>query len=335
MEVVLRAESGTSIGRGHVVRSLALARALREVAGASCRLVSRSELGDGSVPVIPLPKEVPAEREGGFLAALRPRPDVVIADLFRPTQESFDGLQGDWLLVAIDDESPILFDAGLLVVPDLNDRFRHRHTPETPVLKGGEAIMLREEFDALPSHRLSPVLGHLLICLGGSDPVDFTGRLVGWLREGLPPSVERVSVLAGRNYRPVQSLEASLPADGRWQLLREVAAVASIMVDADAGIVAGGTLLYEAASAGLPVMAVSLNDAQAREVAVAAGAGAALDLGPVETATASGVAAAIIHLSPPEIRGAMSRRAAELVRPGGRIRVAHRILEAWRARSVG
>jgi spore coat polysaccharide biosynthesis predicted glycosyltransferase SpsG len=285
--------------------------------------------------VIKPPRDIPAEREWQFLASLNPVPEVVIVDLYRPSQSAFDGLQGPWTLVAVDDDSPLLIDADLLVVPDLNDGFTHRVTPRTAVMRGGEAIILREEFDALPPHRTAPALSHLLICLGGSDPADFTRCVTGWLRPGLPAGIDRVTVIVGKSYPHYEDLSASLPEDGRWRLLRDVPSVVPMMAAADAGLVAGGTLLYEAACTGLPIVAVSQNESQAREIRVAAGAGAAIDLGPVQTATAAAVQSALIRLGDPGLRAEMTRRAATLVRPGGRLRVAERIVHAWRARRSG
>src|SRR5262245_34580473 len=140
LNLTVRVDAGAEIGLGHLVRVQAVIEALRTLTPVSVTYITRLPLpGENTLQI---PPAVMAAEEGAWIAWKLPQTDVLLADLYHPTQAQLRSLRRfDWRLVCIDDESPFFFDCDLLVNPNLNTDFEHDRTQETNYLRGSEAIL--------------------------------------------------------------------------------------------------------------------------------------------------------------------------------------------------
>jgi spore coat polysaccharide biosynthesis predicted glycosyltransferase SpsG len=307
------------MGWGHLVRTQALGVALRR-RNVDCVLVTAAE-GPFELPHVTVAPHLAPELESTALQAQRP--DVVVADLYRPDERRLEALRGPWKLVCIDDEAPIEFDCDLLVNPSLDPDFVHRRAEHTQYMMGGEALLLRQQFQQLPLHPTRENARRLLVCFGGSDPVGMTRKTMGWLNEALP-GIERIQVIIGRGFAEAEALRAS--GGPRTELLHDVQNMAALFVSADLGVFAAGSLLYEAAAAGLPSVFISITDAQRREADAACTQGAGVHLGWYQDVSRPALLGALSGLLNAPARAALSASAQWLVDGRGCDRVADRIL---------
>ena len=318
--LALRVDASPEIGHGHVGRSLALGQALISY-GADPVVVARPPLPSVPLPVIEIPATITQKSEAAFLASLEPRPVAVIADLFRPTQDQVKELEkGPWALVFLDDGSPIEFGADLLVNPNLNRTHSHQYTHRTEYLCGAKALILRPEFHDVAPRTIRNRVSEVLVCMGGSDPGDATSRVVEALQAAFLQAMERFTVVLGPDYQG----DVASP-DDRFVLVKAVHDMSERMQAADVGVLAAGTLLYEAMSVGLPSILIELTPDQTREAMLAHEAGAAVRLGGPSEITATRLARALAQLDDSGTRQRLSTRARELVAQNNMDRLAHHV----------
>lgn len=334
MRAVFRVDANFDIGWGHLVRATAIADELTR-RGWKCILATRSDVDTPGVRKVSIPDGVMPGAEGEFLGSLALDPDVVIGDVRHPTQEQVTSLcSGEWASVFVDDDSTVAFDCDLVINPNLSTVFEHRISARTAYLRGGEYLILRPQFEYMGPHETRPDLGHLVICFGGSDPAGVTGRILSWYGSGgLPASITRVSVVVGQGAAVAGGFD-SLASDPRFVVLHEVEDMAGLMADADAGVLAAGTLAYEALAAGLPAALVSLDAAQSWEARAIAAHGAALDAGSADEFERAVLDRQLADLRARDARSGMSLRGQSMVDGRGRERVADAISEVVVRRSV-
>jgi UDP-2,4-diacetamido-2,4,6-trideoxy-beta-L-altropyranose hydrolase len=322
-EILFIADAGPEVGWGHYVRSRALA----------------DEMVSKGVKVhFYLRGKFPPHRQGddftlieagditAFLGKVQEKVDIVVLDLYQCSMDILKPLEGSRALVCIDDGTDLLFNGPLLVIPNLNEESVRPSTSRMKCISGSKFILLRPEFDRLPKRKCSPRLDHLLVAFGGTDPTHLTPHVVNLLKNELVLPCRRVTVLVGEDSQGTK-LESSIACDQRFALLRGVEDVRSILCDADLGILAGGTMLYEAAVTGLPTLVVSLNELQAREGRVFHEMGATLYLGDATELTADRLMCGLRDLNEMESRQKMADNAQKSIDGQGRRRVAEAILE--------
>ncbi|ODT77420.1 MAG: UDP-2,4-diacetamido-2,4,6-trideoxy-beta-L-altropyranose hydrolase [Pelagibacterium sp. SCN 64-44] len=362
MKVLLRADASLTIGTGHVMRCLTLARMLAgrgaEIAFA-CRahpgnLIAPIEAAGFQVHSLPLSGREDAEGpahaawlgghwqdEAGYLAGL-------VADA---------GI--DWVVVdhyALDirfEAAMIRAGASVMVIDDLADR-RHDcrllldqtfgraaadYLPLVPadarILCGAEFALLRPEFAAaapasLARRRAAPRIDTILVTLGGVDAGNVTGALLDGLAELPLPAATGIDVVMGATapWRDaVTARAATMPNPTRVHT--NVTDMAGLMARADLAIGAAGSTAWERCCLGLPSLMVVIADNQ-REIAKGlSAAGAAITLGRPEQADfVLRLRTAILALlESPQGLLALSEAAARITDGSGAMRVARAMLE--------
>jgi len=258
MKVALTPACWPGGGGGHVVRCLALARAL-EAEGASCAFVL-SSLG------------------AGVLARLGWTGEVHGIDDEAERLQTIHGLGAD--AAVVDDYS---LDAGfeaalacpVLAIDDLADRPHAcallldsgygraeadyaALAPGARLLLGPHYALLREGF-AEPDRLAREHARWVFVSFGLSDVEGITARAIRVLRPLAPETVFDVAL--ARDARSVDPLRAMAAADAGLVLHLD-ADVAPLMRAADLGIGAGGGMVWERRAAGLPQLVVTVADNQ-------------------------------------------------------------------------
>lgn len=243
-------------GGGHVVRCLALARAL-EREGAVCTFVTTAlgvdllaRLGwTGAVAI--------AEEEAVRLAAVHAvKPGAVVVDDYTLDAAFERELSG--VVLAIDDladrphVSALLLDSAY----GRQDADYAAWAPGARRLLGPGYALLREGF-AAPRREPSPRVERVFVCFGLSDVGGIAARAVRVLRPTLPEAAFDVALAADAPsvavLRALKHPHVTIHLD---------ADVPPLMRAADLGVGAGGGMVWERRAAGLPQLVVTLADNQ-------------------------------------------------------------------------
>ncbi len=299
-QLLIRADSGTRMGMGHVMRCLALALAWQE-RGGEATLLTCSE-GDGARRRF--------ARFGFRVMALRarhPDPDDLDATLrelerlkgrdpggprpwlatdgyfFSPAFHEAVRAAGFPLLVLDDIADQPRYVADLLLNQNLGaEHFAYDCAPETVRLLGTRYALLRPEFRHGETEKAEvPELARrILVTLGGGDPDNLTLRVLRSLQRTELPGLEVVAVVGGGNpHRDALEVVAGGSRDVSIRLVYDADNMAELMAWADLAVSAAGSTCWELAATGVPAVLLVAAENQ-REIATAlAQEGIAMNLG--------------------------------------------------------
>lgn len=282
MQVVIRADASREIGHGHVMRCLSLAASLRR-RGAEVRFFCRSleghafsTVGQAGFHCQPVGEDTPI-----------PPCDWLVVDHY--------GLDASWesaqrknakKTLVIDDLANRPHDCDVLLDQNLNPEGPARYLqwipPDCQQLLGPHYALLHKNF-AIERAGLVSRTGQIrkvLICFGGSDAPDATGRVVDVLAAAFPHLI--LDIVAG----PANTHAAQLQERCVWHPLITLSVavndMAQRMAHADLFVGAGGSMTWERAALALPGITLSIANNQAMLCAALAERGAGIDLGPIE-----------------------------------------------------
>jgi UDP-2,4-diacetamido-2,4,6-trideoxy-beta-L-altropyranose hydrolase len=302
------ASAGPTIGGGHLARALALAEADWQ-AGIDVEL----SLVEGSPG--------PAQRERLHAAGARLVPvdapntpgTVIVLDVPDPS-----ALAERWAaeaLAVFDDRESLRGRAGLVIQPSLPSWAGHA---EAGVVVAGfefapvARAVRRRRGAALATPLPSGRKPRLLVCFGGSDPDRVTERVV----RALATLDAEVDVVIGAGYRG--------PTDG-WPVApdRDPPDLVERLATADLALLGAGTMKFEAACLGRPMLLLAAADDQRPVGPPFAATGAARYLGDGRTIDPDAVAEAVrTLLADPVGLAALGSTAASLVDGVGADRIA-------------
>jgi len=274
---LFRADAGTAIGAGHVMRCMSLANAL-QARGAHACFVSL---------------DLPAHLESDLQAQgheVRRLPEAVRGDELGDARATLDGEQS--LVACVVDhyqlgrawEAEVMAHAPVLALDDLGRSHtsrwlldqnyyadpQARYGTGCPAsvqrLLGPSFALLRSEFaHARAIARVRDgILRHVLVFLGGMDSSNLTATALNAINLGLSPGVQ-VTVIAGASHPDLPGLRAWCDARGLAALHVQVSDMTPHLLSADLAIGAGGSSTWERCACGLPTVAICLADNQ-REV---------------------------------------------------------------------
>ncbi|HEX3916406.1 MAG TPA: UDP-2,4-diacetamido-2,4,6-trideoxy-beta-L-altropyranose hydrolase [Caulobacteraceae bacterium] len=276
--VLFLADAGPTVGGGHVMRCLTLARALTS-RGAECAFVeSRAAapiLRRFGWPQQTLLALVATENLSDLLQyagdfAGRFEPDIVVTDHYGVdgSHETALAWAGQRRVVAIDDLADRPHNCDLVVDPGYGrkaDAYAGLVAARTRVLAGPSYALVRPEFASARQRAMSRRakhgrIGRALVSLGLTDVGAVTGRVVQALQPMLGDV--RLDVVIGAGTPSIEALSALAASDRRIHLWIDTAEMASLMADCDIAIGAGGSSVWERATVGLPSATVILAENQ-------------------------------------------------------------------------
>lgn len=352
MTIAFRVDASLSIGTGHVMRCLTLARALR-ARGATCRFVTRALPGHLAAQIEaagfgltllpaatgPAPEAPPAHAAWASVdwatdaaetrAALEDRPDWLVMDhyAFDVRWQCAARPEGTKLMV-IDDLADRPHDCDILLDQNLGHTARDYDglVPEHCIrLTGPHHALLRPEFAqaraSVLAERLARGLCHLLITMGGVDLQDATSQVLRAVQGADLPEDMCITVVMGSRAPAldnVRALARDMPRP--TEVAVDVTDMAARMASADLAIGAAGSTTWERCALGLPTIIVQIANNQAGIAQELSDAGAALDPGPLNAPEfAKNLQAALAEV--PSQLGIMSDRAADICDGDGTARV--------------
>ncbi len=192
------------------------------------------------------------------------------------------------------------------------------------VLAGYEYVPLAERFRKLRGGPTAPEANEppiVLVCFGGSDPADVTGRVA----RGLADGPWRLDIVVGPSYAGTIDRQS---ADVR----RDPADLAAVMATSDVVVLGGGTMKFEAACLGRPMVLAAAADDQIPVGEEFGRTGAAVWLGDGRSIDRALIRSAVSKLlEDATARASVATRAKALVDGRGAERIAAAIVELSRS----
>ena len=215
------------------------------------------------------------------------------------------------------------------------EKLHYSCEPYTRLLLGTNYVLLRREFLAWKDwKREIPVTARrVLVTLGGSDPENFTFKVIQALQEVKVPGLEATVVIGASNPH-VDTLEAAVRQSRiPIRLICDARNMPELMAQADVAVCGAGTTTWELAFFGIPIVAFILAENQrlVAEQIEAYGLGKAL-AGKELTSTESVRKAIALLLKDAEFRRRAAAKGRQLVDGQGPQRVLASLAEANRPR---
>jgi len=254
VKVVIRADSGPTVGVGHAMRSGVLGAALRRrghtvtaVLGEVPMFVTvRYEASD--IPIVDI-------AGSGVDVVLGLQPDVVIVDGYRLDAEAAALDARDLPLVMIDDNNELPVELASVVVNQnlhaTGVEYPPAHRPDRRLLLGSEFALIRADVLAVERSGGSGVL----VAMGGTDPQRLTLPIVAGLLASTDVAVQAV---LGADHPDHADLAAMVGDRFRFADSDLVDAMSSARL----AVIGGGSTLWEVAVLGIPSVAAIVADNQ-------------------------------------------------------------------------
>lgn len=335
--ILIRADASPQMGMGHVMRMLALAQAWRRRDGdavfAAVELSEALKQRLEGFSVFENSGTIPGSVEdAAWTAALVQETGAswIVADGYSFGTEFQELVSRASARVAVVCDYPVdeAFACDVVINQNLSAGRNDYPSllPEAKGLFGSDFALLREEFVASPRKSRKPTIGvgkRLLITLGGSDPVNFSARLVRLLGPVAELEDWEIELLVGPGNVEREQLRALCQECPRITLTDAVADMGVLLEGVDAVLSAGGSTCWELCFRGLPMAVVSIAENQNAIVRALGEAEAAVDLGWHELVTDGDIISAVRGiLGDPEKRRALSATGLRLIDGRGADRVA-------------
>ncbi|MCC5450477.1 UDP-2,4-diacetamido-2,4,6-trideoxy-beta-L-altropyranose hydrolase [Rheinheimera sp. UJ51] len=294
MQVLFRTDASVTLGSGHVMRCLTLAKALTQQ-GANCHFICRNTSGNlinfirqQSFCVLVLPAKLNSEQEDALqtLAQLQQHYQLLVLDHYKLGYVFCQLLrQRCKTVLVIDDLANRSHDCDLLLDQNLLPNADARYTALVPQnckqLLGPNYAMLRDEFYQTSASRQQ---NHILVSFGGTDEHNLTALAINAIKQ-LKLEQVTADIVIGENNPWRIALEKQLASLPNMQLHVQSKNMATLLQRAQLMLGAGGTTHWERCISALPGLIVTMADNQQATTAYLDKLGACIWLGQVEDIT--------------------------------------------------
>ena len=266
--ILIRADANEQIGAGHVMRCLAVARALR-ARGEEVRFVTADRRADRllaryGLDAICLDLDRPdaaAETEQLSRLIRRLSPAALLTDSYAVAPPYFQALSPLVKTAYFDDLNAAVWDVDLLINYNIFSAafdYTGYGGTRTKLLLTPRCAPLREEFQNRPPHAIRETAEDVFVSTGGADPENVAERLLDRLCPVLPGLTFHFVI--GPLRPGIEALKKK--AGGNAVLHINETNMAALMRRCDIAVAAAGATLYELCACGVPTVAYTLADNQ-------------------------------------------------------------------------
>lgn len=335
--LLIRADAGSRMGTGHVMRCLALAQAWQEAGGqvlfveAQAAPTLDERLRNEGMEIAYLPDVgLGSKKDAAATAILAQQYNVewIIIDGYHFGAAYQKQLKeaGFRLLFVDDNGHADHYYADLVLNQNIHAEaaLYERREPYTRLLLGTSYALLRREFWPWRDwqREIPERARRVLVTLGGSDPDNVTLKVIRALQRLDDAELEAVVVVGGSNPHYDSLVTAIAESSTDIQLRRNVTNMPELMAWADLAVSAGGSTCWELAFMGLPNLILILADNQEAIAQKLDEAGAANNSGWFNDVTETTLHQELLKIMPAIKRRTMSRQGHNLVDGWGGLRVA-------------
>jgi UDP-2,4-diacetamido-2,4,6-trideoxy-beta-L-altropyranose hydrolase len=344
--ILLITDAGPSVGGGHVMRSLTLARALRD-AGANCVFVETPAVATvldafgADVARIATDEAAPAELTA-FAAQQAQAFDAVVIDHYGLSAADHRAIAAGRPTLVIDDlaDRPLAADLVLDSGPARKaSDYDGLVPPHAELLLGPNHAPVRPAFAALRKEALArradaPPVRRILVSLGLTDVRGITGRVVDLMLPLVGDAV--LEVVLGSGAPSLPRLSELAKTEPRLALHVDSQDMPRLTLEADLAVGAGGSTSWERCVLALPTLLLVLAANQREASATLAGADAVLALDVADPDFDTAFTAALTRLlADPLLRDRLSAASAAVCDGRGAARVAAHFLDVIARKKAG
>lgn len=274
-ECVIRADGNANIGAGHLMRCLTIAKAMRNrqseskivflcADGQSAELVKEHgfEADTLHTDYRNMEAELPALQR---LFQNRGGKRIIMVDSYYATEAYLKALREFGRTVLLDDMQRLCYPVDVVInynaFADAAVYAGLYAGKNTRLLVGSRFVPVREQF--LHKHyRLSDTVKSVLITTGGGDRNNIAGKIIQKILEIKSSDKINIHLITGRYNPHIRELKQIRSCESGLYIHCDVKDMASLMLNCDLAITAGGTTVYELAAIGVPFICFSYAENQ-------------------------------------------------------------------------
>ncbi len=283
LKLAFRVDGSPASGMGHIMRCLSLAKEFRKN-GDQALFISKEPVGIAKITNEGFPS---VSFKGDELKAIIrisaiKNLDILIVDSYKVNRDYLYALKPHIpLLIYLDDLNQFENPAEIIINGNYAAERLGYSEPAFGCLQllGVQYNLIREEFKNLPRPAVKPKIERVLITMGGSDPPNFTGRLITTLRQDVAFDKIALEVVVGggnQHYEQILELSRSYP---RVVVHYNTQHLSKLMLQADVALSAGGSTLYELCACGTPTIGIKIAENQNHVLSELARDGYLINLG--------------------------------------------------------
>ena len=248
------------IGTGHVYRCLSIASKLvfHEVV---FLMDERHKMGIDIVDSYNYPFRLYDGKDDLIKLLREYSPQMVINDILDTSEEYISVLKNEgYFVVNFEDLGPgtevadIVFDA----------LYEHEIGERDNIFTGHKYYILKDEFYFQPEKIITQKVNNVLITFGGTDPNNFTEKVIDSI---LATNFDgRINVIVGLGYDGLEELIDKYEVNPAIQIYKNVSSISEFMFKADIIFTSAGRTMYEICSLGVPTICLCQNDREATHV---------------------------------------------------------------------
>lgn len=260
MRIGIRADGGRTIGMGHIMRTLALAKELckSSVVFYICK-TEKGMLGKYESGIQRITEEgfdTILVDENNIIEGLKDiHADVLITDSYDVDEEYFNRTKAMFRKTGYIDDNNLLpyYNVDFLINQNLGaEELKYNVNEDTELLLGTRYVMLREEFRELPINRtVKPTIKDILITIGGADPNNITENILDMIKD----LDFNFHVVVGPSFTNLHTLNKIEKENDNINLYFN-ANMAKLMCNSDLAISSCGSTLYELAACRVPTIGI-------------------------------------------------------------------------------
>ncbi|MGY0375139.1 UDP-2,4-diacetamido-2,4,6-trideoxy-beta-L-altropyranose hydrolase [Clostridium sp. JNZ J1-5] len=266
MKIAIRADGGSKIGMGHIMRTLVLAKELKKTNEVFYVCKIDKLFSDEYKPGISMVKsngfKVITINEDNLIKELfQVRADCLITDSYDVSEEYFNVTKKFFKITGyIDDMNLYYFNVDFLINQNIGaEGLKYRVNTDTRLLLGTEYTMLREEFRRFNSKGINKKVSDIMITVGGADPNGITNIICEYVKD-----LEfTFHIVVGSSFKEENIKKLTKLKNMRKNInLYFNPKMIEIMNKCDVAISACGSTLYELAVCGVPTLGIVVADNQ-------------------------------------------------------------------------
>lgn len=271
--IAIRADGNSSIGSGHVMRCLSIAKAIKK-AGGDCSFITadtamQKVINENGFTVYSLSTDyqnMEEETESLLLVLRDIHADVILIDSYYATPEYVTEVSKHIKVALMDDYGKEKFPASLVINYNMyasEEEYRDLYgNSKTRFCLGPRFAPLRDEFTNLPEKKINEKVENVLILTGGADPEHVALRLVDEIAKS---DVDiHFNIVAGALSEDIEKLRKVEASDARISVFVNVKNMHELMMNADIAVTAAGSTVYELCACKTPMIVYSCADNQTR-----------------------------------------------------------------------
>lgn len=288
--IAIRVDGGPSIGLGHFMRCLSLARELEK---RFCYITFISRKIPESIKRVhlnfinlPKKKQINDFRLIDELEDLKKRIseisfDCLIIDHYEASYEYLKRLNNEkFLTVFIDDFCDDDIPTDIIINGNIYAKEAcYTNNNSKKLLLGPQYLLLRKEFNNLPTRSINKEVKKILITAGGSDNQNLTIRFLNILKNNAKTTNLEYDVVAGSDFLNIRDIEKYSKKYNNINLFKNVRKMSKLMLDTDIALSTSGTVLYELAATGTPSISLIVAKNQEKVAKALGNIGCTINLG--------------------------------------------------------